>query len=148
MLMILPRLCCQTSYERVCFRSGYQRLTNKEPCACEGNGARCTLPKINRPDDGIRVAGRSVVGSGLPSQPRPATLIRHCTVVGHYHSAAATQCTVGAMLSWSPECYKACPFYPSLIQKNHLHTLSPDVFSTECCPAGIGSVSRSQCCVI
>ena len=30
MLMMLPRLFCQTRYECVCFRSGYQRLTNKD----------------------------------------------------------------------------------------------------------------------
>ena len=48
--MMLPWLCCQTRYERVCFRSDYHRPTNKEPCTYEGNGAPCTLPKINRPE--------------------------------------------------------------------------------------------------
>ena len=64
------------------------------------------------------------------------------------HMAPAMRCTIVAMLSSSPECYQACTFYPSLIQTNHLHTLSPDVFSTECCPAGIGSVGHLRCCVI
>ena len=62
-------LSCQTSCERLCCRSGYRLVTypnNKEPCACEGNGARRTLRKINWPDDDIRVAGRSIIGSGIP----------------------------------------------------------------------------------
>ena len=124
--------------------------------AYKGNGACRTLPKANWPDDNICVAWCSVIGSGIPSLSaaypkmlhplRPATQIRHHTVVGHYHMAAATQWTIAAMLSLSPECYKAC-MYPFLIQAHHLHLRSPDVFSTKCCPANVRQVSRSHYCI-
>ena len=69
--------------------------------------------------------------------PHPATRFRYHTVIELYQSAATTLCTIVTILSLSPECYKACMFYPSLIQTHHLITWSPDVVSTECCPAGV-----------
>ena len=69
--------------------------------------------------------------------PHLATQFRYHTVIELYQSAATTLCTIVTILSLSPECYKACMFYPSLIQTHHLITWSPDVVSTECCPAGV-----------
>ena len=98
----------------------------------------------------------SVAGSGILflfsahprmfHQPRPATQIRHCTGIGHYH-LAVMRCTIVAMLSLSPECYKACTFDPSLVQTHRLRTRSPDVFSTKCFPADFRHVSLLHCCV-
>ena len=150
--MMLPRLCCQTSYERVCVRSGYRRLTNKEPCAYNGNGAHCTLPKINRLMTVFGLLGAPSLAQvyhlcclpilAPPSNPDQAP---HCRwTLSH---GCTTWCTVGAMLSSSPECYKAWTFYPSLIQTHRLRTLSPDVLYTKCCPAHIGSVGHPHCLV-
>ena len=144
---MLLRLCCQTSYERVCFRSGYRTLTNKEPCTYEGNGARRTLPKINRLMMVFRCwALRRWLRVAIPAPPSNPDQAPHCRWTQSH--GCATWCTIGAMLSSSPECYKACTFNPSLIQTNRLHNLSSDVFSTACCPAGIGSVGHPRCCVI
>ena len=146
---MLPRLCCQTSYERACFRSGYRLVTyshNKESCeyACR------ILPTINRPDDDIRIAGRSIVGSellflslaypGMFHLPRPATRIRHLLL-------SSITCLPSHGLSSSSECYKACTFYPFLISTHQLVTRSPDVFSTEYYPRDFRQVSRPHCCV-
>ena len=154
MLTMLPQLCCQTIYECACFRSGYWLVTysnNKESCGYKGNSAHQTLPKANWPDDDICISWCSVIGSGIPSlsathprifhQPHPASQIGHSNSCWSLSLPAATGCTGVVMLSLFPECYEACIFYPSLIQVHHLITHSPNVFSTECCPAGIRHVS-------
>ena len=140
MLMMLPRRMSACALDLA--------ITDRPTRSQCIRGKRCPLhfSKNKSTRDDIRVAGRSVVGSGLPSQPRRnPDQAPHCRWTQSH--GCATRCTVVAMLSLSSECYKACTFYPSLIQKHPLRTLSLDVLSTACCPGGIGSVSRSQCCV-
>ena len=90
----------------------------------------------------ICVAGRSVVGSGIPSLS--AALSRKYTIGSAQKPGSGTalsldtitwlllRCTVVAMRSSSPECYKACTSRPYLVQTHHLRSRPPDVFSTYC----------------
>ena len=143
--MMLPRLFCQTSYERVCFRSGYRTLTNREPVQTRDTVPAALCQKLIDPMMIFALLGAPSLAQGyhlcrppIPAPPSNPAQAPHCRWTQSHGCCPA-------MVSSSPECYKACTFHPSLIQTHHLRTLSPDVLSTKCCPAHIGSVGHPRC---